>query len=277
MCNIGKCRLCEAEEIELKESHIVPKFFYNYIKKNSPANGLRTTQDPNQRVQDGLKLYFLCNECEQLFSKYERKFNQLVFQPISENPLECSIDTKYDEIAYFLLSVAWRSILCEYEKDEEALDMTDIERERLGQILEEWRQILKDEQLNKLEKKEMYMIPTEKLEVFEQSRHNRNNVSITYKIFGREDQFDWAFSCIQVPHLLFVVNTWNSNDKRMKANQIGKVIKARKTRLPKELERVIDGFLVQFYDAKDRISDKQIENIRKTVEKKQQSKQPPTT
>lgn len=73
--HIGICRLCK-QECELKDSHIVPKFFYNLIKKNSPTGRFRTTDNPNIPYQYGKKLPFLCGDCEEKFSKYETYFSQ---------------------------------------------------------------------------------------------------------------------------------------------------------------------------------------------------------
>ena len=62
-----QCRLCKCTDKPLKESHIIPKMFYNALKRNSPTRIMRMADDPNRGVQDGLKLPFLCGECEELF------------------------------------------------------------------------------------------------------------------------------------------------------------------------------------------------------------------
>ena len=71
-----QCRLCKCTDKPLKESHIIPKMFYNELKRNSPTHIMRMADNPNRGVQDGLKLPFLCGECEELFSKYERAFSK---------------------------------------------------------------------------------------------------------------------------------------------------------------------------------------------------------
>ena len=73
------CRLCRSENVPLKESHIVSKMFYNVIKKKSPTGIMRQVTDPNKGIQDGIKLPFLCDECEELFSKYETYFSNNIY------------------------------------------------------------------------------------------------------------------------------------------------------------------------------------------------------
>jgi hypothetical protein len=64
------CRLC-SETKELRESHILPGFVYRWMKETSATGYLRFGQQPNVRVQDGLKLHLLCGDCEQRFNQWE--------------------------------------------------------------------------------------------------------------------------------------------------------------------------------------------------------------
>lgn len=103
---IGKCGLCD-EHKELKLSHIVPKFVIRHLKKTS-FGAIRNLEDPNIVVQDGEKHYLLCGECEELFSKYERKFANKFFYPYMNDSVK---EFDYDqETYYFLTSVSWRSL-----------------------------------------------------------------------------------------------------------------------------------------------------------------------
>jgi hypothetical protein len=69
----GVCRLCGASA-ELQESHIVPAFVFRWRKETAPTPFMRTSREPNRRVQDGLKLHWLCRNCEQTLSAYEKQF-----------------------------------------------------------------------------------------------------------------------------------------------------------------------------------------------------------
>jgi hypothetical protein len=55
MTTITPCRLC-GEMKELQESHILPGFVYRWMKETSATGYLRFAQQPNLRVQDGVKL-----------------------------------------------------------------------------------------------------------------------------------------------------------------------------------------------------------------------------
>ncbi len=104
-----KCRLC-GQEKELRGSHIVPKFFFNLIKKNSPTGRMRNGDNPNIPRQDGEKAPFLCADCEEKFSKYETWFSRHVYQSFSGSYGVDSFDSNSDETHYFALSISWRVV-----------------------------------------------------------------------------------------------------------------------------------------------------------------------
>ncbi|XID90469.1 hypothetical protein ACF3MZ_18215 [Paenibacillaceae bacterium WGS1546] len=102
-----KCALCE-KEATLENSHIISKFVYRYIVKNSATGYMRSTENVNKRLQDGDKRPMLCSECEDLFSKNETAFANKIFHPFQNN----SITTfDYDNwLNYFISSVNWRNL-----------------------------------------------------------------------------------------------------------------------------------------------------------------------
>jgi hypothetical protein len=65
-----QCRLC-LKQSELENSHIIPSFLYRWLKETSGTGFLRFGRNPNRRVQDGLKEYWLCPTCEDLLGKWE--------------------------------------------------------------------------------------------------------------------------------------------------------------------------------------------------------------
>jgi hypothetical protein len=130
----GKCKLY-GEVTDLKRSHIVPKFAFDYMKKTG-SRYLRGFESPNVRVQDGPKKYLLGERAEQEFSKRERWFTNNVFYPYLNDDQQ---RFEYDEnFAYFIISMLWRVILVELESP----SVTDKRLDFLSEVAEEWRGFL---------------------------------------------------------------------------------------------------------------------------------------
>lgn len=101
----GVCRLCNKSTV-LRESHIVPKFVFKWIKQTSVTGYMRQGYQINRRVQDGLKEYMLCNDCEQMLGVCEKWFKETIFIPLNEESIS---QFAYDErLFYFVNSVFWR-------------------------------------------------------------------------------------------------------------------------------------------------------------------------
>ncbi|WP_206812550.1 hypothetical protein [Paradesulfitobacterium ferrireducens] len=102
------CALCRRESDLKEDSHIIPKFVYSGIKRNSPFGFLRESSNPDLRIQDGDKQLLLCEECEDRFSVYERHFSMKVFQPYQAGQL---MTIEYGPwLNYFITSVNWRNL-----------------------------------------------------------------------------------------------------------------------------------------------------------------------
>jgi hypothetical protein len=86
----------------------MPCFIFKRMKKTSATGHIRSSQNINKREQDGLKLPWLCFECEQLFSKYEKYFSEKIFHPIHEQQKEITYNNM---LSQFAASVAWRVLM----------------------------------------------------------------------------------------------------------------------------------------------------------------------
>ncbi|HBF8684672.1 TPA: hypothetical protein KO123_001327 [Clostridioides difficile] len=105
-CIVGKCALCNRENIELMKSHIIPKLVYTRVKtyKNSR---FRNYFNFNQLYQDGEKKHMLCHDCEEFFSKYEVEFtNQFLDKYLALN--NQTLPFQYEGIKNYIITVAWR-------------------------------------------------------------------------------------------------------------------------------------------------------------------------
>lgn len=135
---IGTCRLCR-KEADLQLSHIVPKFVFRWLKETA-ASPIRHSQKPNIRVQDGEKLYFLCSECESLFSKWENTFSQKIFHPLQNEQLDKRHFQYGDWCLKFCVSLSWRFLAYGKEK---GIDQISTEQStKVDEALETWREYL---------------------------------------------------------------------------------------------------------------------------------------
>ena len=76
----GECRLC-GREAELRLSHILPGFAFRWLRETSGSGHMRASAAPNKRIQDAVKRYWLCDSCEERFSRVETIFAEKLFYP----------------------------------------------------------------------------------------------------------------------------------------------------------------------------------------------------
>lgn len=131
----GKCGLYKIE-CELKKSHMIPKFIFDYFKKTG-GKYMRTYVKPNVRLQDGPTRFLLGEIAEQEFSKRERWFANKVFFPYQKDN---KASLEYDEnLAYFLISLLWRGLILQQEHPNVILDKR---LNFLMDVKEDWRLFL---------------------------------------------------------------------------------------------------------------------------------------
>jgi hypothetical protein len=139
----GLCRLCEQHR-ELHESHILPRFAMKWLKATAVAP-IRSNEQPNRVVQDALKAYFLCTDCEQRFQKWETPFASKVFAPLHGEIEHIPARIEYNSWALsFALSVSWRVLRYHFE-DPRFGELPAAARTRVGTALEVWQRFLRGE------------------------------------------------------------------------------------------------------------------------------------
>ena len=129
------CALC-LQESDLRESHIIPKFVGKWIKETGTGY-LVSAEDGSKRVQDITKLYLLCNDCEEKFSKLEKYFADKIFFPFHKDKIR-TFD--YNEnLQSFIISLSWRAlkIIAEDFKSENSHLSSFIDKAEL-----DWRKFL---------------------------------------------------------------------------------------------------------------------------------------
>jgi hypothetical protein len=131
------CAFCE-EQAELRDSHVLPAFVYRWLRGRSGTGHIRNSDTPNRRVQDGLKLPWLCDECEGRFSRFETAFATHVFHPW----LGGNHTIPYDDLLLkFCVSVSWRVLKYAYGYNPDA-EYTDEQRELAAKAGDRWKRFL---------------------------------------------------------------------------------------------------------------------------------------
>lgn len=140
--SLGDCALCGDKNVTLKESHSIPKFAYDWLKKTSPTKYIRFTSDVNVRRQDGPKEYLLCGGCEGRLSVLEKALAESVFRKVANYRKQSPKVTITEEVRLAVLSIFWRALLT--TKDDEGT-WTDEDLVKVEEFLESARQnILKN-------------------------------------------------------------------------------------------------------------------------------------
>lgn len=134
------CGFCSKEEI-LCDSHILPAFLYRWLRKRSGTGYIRSTKEPNRRTQDGLKKKWLCKECENSFSRYERYFaNEIFYKWCNGNK-----NLTYNEFCIkFCISISWRVLMFLRGSNKEH-NYTSEQEILLDRAEARWRAFLNDE------------------------------------------------------------------------------------------------------------------------------------
>ena len=100
----GVCAFCGLNAL-LRESHVLPAFVFRWLRERSGTGHIRKSDEVNRRVQDGLKLPWLCDACEGRFGRYESAFATQVFHPWHGGNNNIAYG---DLLLKFCVSVSWR-------------------------------------------------------------------------------------------------------------------------------------------------------------------------
>jgi len=147
------CRLC-LEYRPLLNSHVIPKFAFKWLKGSSGGIPIRSTDNPNKRVQDGITMKWLCSNCEQRLSKWERVFCNEIFYPFNNDSTK---NIFYDEnLLLFSVSLSWRATLLSIEK--QGVYWQRDYKEQCIAATERWREFLNGEKRHP-SKYEQHIIP----------------------------------------------------------------------------------------------------------------------
>lgn len=134
----GICRLCE-KQATLRLSHIIPAFVFRWLRETSGTGHIRFAHDPNVRVQDGIKRYWLCDSCEGRLNSSETDFANKLFYPYLNNS---GSRIRYSEwLMHLCTSLSWR-VLKFYLEDDRLGDWDAQTLVRLSEADVAWRRVL---------------------------------------------------------------------------------------------------------------------------------------
>jgi hypothetical protein len=107
---MNTCYFCRRNKA-IEKSHIIPRYFFKWLKDNSFTGYMRASINKYNRIQDGIKLPLLCSDCEQEFSKYEKYFKEHIFDEIinKHEKILLTSDSKK-----FIYSLIWRVVAMYY-------------------------------------------------------------------------------------------------------------------------------------------------------------------
>ena len=111
---MGTCKLCLGQGLELRNSHIIPEFFYKpiYDPKHQFNVFSETEESPGRPEQKGLREYLMCGSCEQKLGKWEKYVKELLFDRAPQG-IDRGDRMEYPGIDYagfklFQMSLIWR-------------------------------------------------------------------------------------------------------------------------------------------------------------------------
>ena len=155
----GICKLCK-KEADLELSHFIPKFVGKWVKKTSMTGFLREKNEIDKRAQDLAKEYWLCGECEDLFSTWETLFANNVFYPFVDK--EKSVSSYGEWLSKFCASLSWRTLTYIRSKNK-----NEIKPEEYYRTLDKAEESLSDfiqGKTDNLNQYEQHLFPLERIE-----------------------------------------------------------------------------------------------------------------
>ena len=125
---IGTCGLCRSAGVELRDSHLLPKWCYKRVRADSTGsnpNPVRIAGGVAISTSEQLRRPFLCVSCEQRFSRWEDYVARISYQADGTFPALTSVNLPtdatetirvvpstgldYEKLFQFALSIVWRA------------------------------------------------------------------------------------------------------------------------------------------------------------------------
>jgi hypothetical protein len=155
---LAACPLCGSTGA-LRESHIIPRFVFDWMLQSSPTGFIRFGTMPNRSVKDGMKLRLLCDSCEGRLSTWEKTTAEQLFLPYHKNP---GTEVRYESwLAKFCASVVWR-VLFVHSCIDPLRNLSPTQNSRVNLALATWKNLMFDSAENP-GAFELHMLPVDLL------------------------------------------------------------------------------------------------------------------
>lgn len=130
------CALCKRQNVDLRQSHIVPKLIYKRIRSH-PLSRFRNLSDIKRPLQDGEKHKMLCHDCEIKFSAFETRFaNDFMDIYLNDESIP-KITPNFGWLSNYCFSVTWRILF------DDLYRMNSYEKSWHRSVFEEFESILR--------------------------------------------------------------------------------------------------------------------------------------
>lgn len=258
------CSLCNKTSI-LMESHLIPRFVYEWIKNTSKTPYIRSSENINQRLQDGPKFYLLCEECEQFLSKLEDEFAKNFFKKIANYRNQSTTLMVTENMKTLILSVFWRCLI-KYKDNEN--DRTNEDTEKLLLLIEDLKRQINTKCDSKIYflpfygKEPYYDIPQEYIYLLERC------IQLADARF-LDEPHRW-YVVLKLPFMYFYIFSDGFSDAEISGGTeftIGNIEIDKINTLPQILRAHIDKDYREFLKSKKDMSPTQIEKISRDMMK----------
>lgn len=195
------CQLCK-QNSELQTSHIVPSFLFNWLAETSSTGFLRSAEQPNRRIQDGWKLPLLCRNCEELLSKWETCFANMIFYRFIN---EYHRSHNYSEwLLRFCVSVSWR-VLSYIVHNDQLKQFAETTTENVSISMNKWRNYLLNNQTFSAHELDHHLYFLEELSEANEDDHVFTNRflqrTLDFDLISHEDE---EFVYVKFPYFILI-------------------------------------------------------------------------
>ncbi|MGE4482435.1 hypothetical protein [Acidocella sp.] len=264
----GNCALCDSKNVELKKSHSIPKFVYDWLKETSKTLYIRGSDDVNSRLQDGPKEYLLCRKCEGKLSVMEREIAAKLFKKIANYRAQQNSVVVTESMRVGILSIFWRALLTTRSRDNNRTGDDDAALDSF--LLSLKNQIVSERCTTKIYftpfvgEPPYYNLPLDYVYQLERSVGGQD-----VRFYDKPHRF---FATFKVPFVYFYIfsDGWEGSEIYKSSELVeGNIALNNIAVIPDELRAYVDYMHKQFTELKTEMSKNNLDKIKADAEKNQ--------